>query len=411
VILCLKDSNAKTRDVAYRVLMLIASRVGTEETIRTFAAALGAETPHMRSAGVMAFSRLVFEFAWKDEELQTQLPSLLETVLVLMNEVSREVVKSVIGFIRVCVAAIPAESLAPLLPELVGSLMTNQTAKDRFRPKVKIILKKLVKRYGYDTLMPLVPPSETRLLTHMRKLEQRQKRKKDIRKRDAMEANDFEDMLGSVEEDSEDGRTLTSRMTGASRLTGWNSGAKSMVSRSKAISTNAPTKNGRSAILLSEEADGEVVDMLGSKVQRQVTFAEDQADDTEDSFDGMMEFDDDGKLVVYDGVEAKASAPVADDNLSQRLNKRRRYNSSGSAKESQGPVAGQQKDKKQNRRRDLGAAYKSKKAGGDVKKKNQKYEPYAFVPLDGRQYSKKNRRSTVDQMSSVVRTGGKRKRR
>ena len=59
--------------------------------------------------------------------------------------------------------------------------------------------------------------------------------------------------------------------------------------------------------------------------------------------------------------------------------------------------------------RQLGAAYKSRKAGGDVKKKGQ-YEPYAYVPLDGRSYSKKNRRRAVEEMATVVPKGGKRKR-
>ncbi|MEM1008894.1 MAG: hypothetical protein AAGJ35_07790 [Myxococcota bacterium] len=56
-----------------------------------------------------------------------------------------------------------------------------------------------------------------------------------------------------------------------------------------------------------------------------------------------------------------------------------------------------------------GAAFKSKKSGGGVKK-GQKFEPYANVPLDGKSYMKKNRRSALEKMTSVVR-GGERKRR
>mmetsp|Transcript_14648 Transcript_14648/g.21870 ORF Transcript_14648/g.21870 Transcript_14648/m.21870 type:complete len:526 (+) Transcript_14648:126-1703(+) len=72
-----------------------------------------------------------------------------------------------------------------------------------------------------------------------------------------------------------------------------------------------------------------------------------------------------------------------------------------------------QKQENKKRTKELGSAYKSKKAGGDVRKKEQKFEPYAFVPLEGRKYSKKIRAQTVDEMSTVVRQkgGGKRKRR
>jgi ribosomal RNA-processing protein 12 len=70
-----------------------------------------------------------------------------------------------------------------------------------------------------------------------------------------------------------------------------------------------------------------------------------------------------------------------------------------------------QKVKQQKRSvQSLGAAYKSKKAGGDVMKKGQKFQPYAYVPLDGKSYTKKNRRGAVDKMATIVRGGGKRKR-
>jgi len=68
-----------------------------------------------------------------------------------------------------------------------------------------------------------------------------------------------------------------------------------------------------------------------------------------------------------------------------------------------------QKKNKQKQLKGLGDAYKSKKAGGDVMKKGQKYEPYAHVPLDRRSYTKNNRRQAVEQISSAVQ-GGKRKR-
>ena len=59
------------------------------------------------------------------------------------------------------------------------------------------------------------------------------------------------------------------------------------------------------------------------------------------------------------------------------------------------------------------ATYTVRRSADDIKRKEQKYEPYAYVPLDGRNYSRKYRSSTVEQMSTVVRHGakGKRKRR
>ena len=69
------------------------------------------------------------------------------------------------------------------------------------------------------------------------------------------------------------------------------------------------------------------------------------------------------------------------------------------------------KSKKKDRQAKLGSSYKARTAGGDVKKKGQKYDPYAYVPLDGRSYTKKNRHLAVEQMTTVVQRGRKRQKR
>jgi len=424
VLLCLKDSNAKTREAAYQLLLSMASLDGIGKLLQVVTAALGAETAHMRSASVMALSRIVFEIGWESEGLRPLLPSLLKTVLVLIDEDSREVVKSVVGFIRISVAAIPPEQLEPLLPDLIDGLMKYHKAKDRFRAKIKIILKKLVRHFGYDALLPFVPQSETRLLTHMRKLDERQKRRKAaLRAEGRPDAAGFEDMVDSDEEDSDDGRTLMTGATGVSRLTGRSITSKKSVgdrttaskaNRTMGASSVATSKSNRKSdatIRLPDETDGEVVDMLSSSVSKRVKFADDDMDDSDSDDGGVMEFDDDGRLVVRDDLYENATkSQTADDSTidpgSMQANKRRRTSKFETEKTKRDEAGKKQPVK---RTRDLGSSYKSKKAGGDVKRKGQRFEPYAFVPLDGRSYTKKNRRAAVEQMSSVVRKGGKRK--
>lgn len=98
VLLCLKDSNAKTREASYQLLLGMATaRDDMTEFFKIILAALGAQTTHMRSAAVMALSRLTFEYARDDREVQDLLPSLMQTVAVLFDDSSREVTKSVIG--------------------------------------------------------------------------------------------------------------------------------------------------------------------------------------------------------------------------------------------------------------------------------------------------------------------------
>ena len=98
VLLCLKDSNAKTREAAYQLLLaMAASRDDMTDYFTIVMAALGAQTTHMRSAAVMALSRLTYEYAREDVEVQQLLPSIMQTVAVLFDDSSREVTKSVIG--------------------------------------------------------------------------------------------------------------------------------------------------------------------------------------------------------------------------------------------------------------------------------------------------------------------------
>ena len=98
VLLCLKDSNKKTRDAAYQLLLAMSvARNDMTDYFRIILAALGAQTTHMRSAAVMALSRLIFEYARVDHVVQDLLPSLMQTVSVLFDDSSREVTKSVIG--------------------------------------------------------------------------------------------------------------------------------------------------------------------------------------------------------------------------------------------------------------------------------------------------------------------------
>lgn len=98
VLLCLKDSNAKTRDAAYQLLLAMSiARHDMADYFRIVLAALGAQTTHMRSAAVIALSRLIFEYAREDPIVQELLPSLMHTVAVLFDDSSREVTKSVIG--------------------------------------------------------------------------------------------------------------------------------------------------------------------------------------------------------------------------------------------------------------------------------------------------------------------------
>ena len=440
VLLCLKDSNAKTRETAYQLLLeMSVARGDMTDYFKIILAALGAKTSHMRSAAVMALSRLTFEYARNDSTVQSLLPSLMQTVAFLFDDSSREVTKSVIGFVRVCVAAMSIDQLDQLLPVIVSGILKYNKGRDRFRAKIKIILKKLVRLYGYDVIAPLVPEKDTRLITHMRKLTERTERRRAAGLQDGRSDahNNFDKMMESDEDDSDDGRTFMTGATGFTKLTSMTGKStkhssndrsmknKSVVSVARSTKTSKSTKS-TSGPRIKAELKGEILDMLdASKMAKSVHFADMNMRDNDFSDDdGMdeMQFDNQGRIIISEGLQKVIGCKGAtddmnsdnddDENLQFKAggDKRRRVSKFESVKvakaERDAANARQQTNKP---KPSIGSAYKSKKAGGDVKKKGQKYEPYAYVPLNARDYSKKNRSNAVSKMGTVVRSN-KRKR-
>jgi ribosomal RNA-processing protein 12 len=330
------------------------------------------------------------------------------------------------------------EQLEPLLPNIVAGIMKYNKGKDRHRAKIKIILKKLVRVYGFEAIAPLVPDEHARLITHMRKLSERAARRKAIGVQDGRSDahNDFEDMMNSDEDDSDDGRTFMTGVTGFTKMTAMSGKSAKLSTMDRSVNSKGGLSQARSSMTsksfkgmdgprIKAELDGEILDMLdASKMTRSVHFADtdmhdrDFSDDDDDNDADDFQFDGQGRIIISDGMPKSAElkkntdANNSDDE-DETNSKRRRVSKFESVK-----LAKAEKDKEksmmQKGKRDasasLGAAYKSKKAGGDVRKKGQKYEPYAYVPLDARDFTKKNRGKAVSRMGSVVRSSNKRKR-
>lgn len=139
VVLCTKDSNGRTRELAYNVLVLMAvARGNPADTVHTVVGALAATTPHARSAAVLALGRLQLEFGhfrsecW-DARVADMVPQLTQTMLLLLKEPSREVVKAVLGWLRVAVGGADREVLRPLVSAIVLGVMSGTTHRHKVR--------------------------------------------------------------------------------------------------------------------------------------------------------------------------------------------------------------------------------------------------------------------------------------
>jgi len=237
----------------------------------------------------------------------------------------------------------------------------------------------------------------------MRKLSEREaRRKKNRRNQQRDNTRDYEDMADSDEEDSDDGRTLVTGMTQMSRMSRMSSRRTLKRRHMETSSLAQSTKSGKkkSTMRIKNDADGNVTDVKDLKTVR---FSESPSEESE--FEEDMEFDSSGKLVVHDIDELDLANNMDDNDTISSFKSKRSTSERSSLTRKRDST---KKKKAVNNGEKLGSAYKSKKAGGDTKKIGQKFEPYAYMRLDGRNYSKKNRRNAVDEMSAVVRGGKKR---
>lgn len=218
IVLCTKESNNKTRATAYELLVNMAHEMDRNEPAdeidgdpmsrdeedhrsgglhRLFdivMAGLVGSTPHMQSAAVMALARLLYEFAGK---LHTSASRLMPAVLMLLRTKSREVVKSVLGFIKVCAMRMPVDVLTPQLGAILeGLLLWAEDSKNKFKLKVRVVVERLARRCGFDTLAAVIPESDSHLLRHIRKQNNRKMRKRSGAESDEGDEGDDEEERG-----------------------------------------------------------------------------------------------------------------------------------------------------------------------------------------------------------------------
>ncbi|KAI1473985.1 NUC173-domain-containing protein [Daldinia eschscholtzii] len=214
VVICCKENNEKARTSAFDLLVLMgrtladakgkpidnskvphmpndapAVPASIEEYFTMVSAGLAGSTPHMISASITALTRILYEF--RETVSKDVLNDLVQTMDLFLTSNNREIVKSVLGFVKVCVISLPTEMMIPRLPSMVPNLMVwAHEHKGHFRAKVKHIIERMVRRFGFDAVHRNCPEADRKLITNIRKTKERSKRRKDAAKE---EGNDEDD--------------------------------------------------------------------------------------------------------------------------------------------------------------------------------------------------------------------------
>ncbi|KAM0261949.1 hypothetical protein ACHAQJ_001953 [Trichoderma viride] len=206
IVICCKENNERARESAYDLLVQMGQKMAAangatidnskvphmpsdapaataniEEFFTMVSAGLAGSTPHMISASVTAISRLLYEF--RSSLSEQTLSDLVQTMDLFLTSNNREIVKSCLGFVKVCVISLPVELMMPRLATLVPNLIIwSNEHKGHFKAKVRHILERMVRRFGFEAINKACPESDRKLLANIRKTKERAKRKKDAAK-------------------------------------------------------------------------------------------------------------------------------------------------------------------------------------------------------------------------------------
>ncbi|KAI9869399.1 MAG: hypothetical protein M1813_000188 [Trichoglossum hirsutum] len=209
VIISAKEVNEKARTAAFDLLVLMGEKMRQggvvvnskvanmpddapnvpatlEEYFTMVSAGLAGSTPHMISASITALTRILYHY--RESLKQDLLIEMVSTMDLFLTSNNREIVRSVLGFVKVSVISLPIEIILPRLKTLIPNLMVwSHEHKAHFRAKVKHILERMIRRFGYETVERNTPDDDKKLIVNIRKSKDRRKRKKEARGDEEME--------------------------------------------------------------------------------------------------------------------------------------------------------------------------------------------------------------------------------
>ena len=238
VVLACKDSNEKARHAGFDLLIAVAEKIidpsnpeGTvirnclvphmqddspdvpariEEVFSMVSAGLAGVAPHMVASSITALSRLLFEFHDSLDVKTTE--GIVDTALMFLESNNREIVRSVLGFVKVIVVVLSIQTLEPRMEKIVPGLMVwSHENKGRMRQKVRNILDRSLRRFGTEKVEQWVGPEDRKTVVNIRKRKERSRRNKkgtteDDDEDEAPQAYDNEydkEVYGSDDDDSD----------------------------------------------------------------------------------------------------------------------------------------------------------------------------------------------------------------
>ena len=390
VLICLKDSNKKSRDAALDLLKTIYGYTTVEQVLPQLFSGIVAETSGMRSAVIIGLCILIAQKR-DDHILMESIYSLAPTIMLLLQEQCVEQTRAILTFLKVCVTALSENMLVELMPLLLPSILGDGLGaqlKARFSQRVKSIIRKLSQRLHEGTIRPHIPESDIPLLDYVCKQARRSRKKKDMmlynQKLERMMIGDSdEDDVDSSDDENGSSASGQRKPKGHQRV--------------KALKSNEIMETNELPSNLDDLLEGGYkVPSSYNKFEGRKSGSESHLENDEDD-EYLVQVNKDGQVLV---VPKLAKEP----DVMEVVDEEKDMNSIQAAKAAKAlaisnatgvePLA-------KKRSHEPGEEYRSKKAGGDVWKKGM-LEPHAYFPLDAKLLTKKNQEKAVSHIGIAV---------
>ncbi|XP_011075328.1 RRP12-like protein isoform X1 [Sesamum indicum] len=164
IILTLKDSNEEGRKVAYDALHGISSKLRSSsdasyeglyhKLLTMITGYLSGSSPHIKSGVVSALSVLIYN----DPDIGLMVPDIVPSVMELLHSKAVEVIKAVLGFVKVLVSCLKPNDLQHFLPNIMdGIIRWSSVSRHHFKTKVIVILEIMMRKCGSAAVKALAP--------------------------------------------------------------------------------------------------------------------------------------------------------------------------------------------------------------------------------------------------------------
>ncbi|XP_074598999.1 RRP12-like protein [Brevipalpus obovatus] len=374
IILSVDKGKAKSREAAFNLMERIPYE--PEQILRALESICLSSQP--KPGAILIYGRfLVQNYVKMTEESRTRLFSLLDF---LKSEI-RAIIKAILEVIKLWLKQIPREDIQSSLFPIISAFeyIPEQHRKALSRP-VKILLTRMVRMFGFETVSRISPESFGKVLKNIRKLELAKKRSKSSEDDElSLESSKQSSFFTTASEKSFDDSDSDLESTHSKKT-------------AKSKRSSKHKRSQQHGTWIEEDKDGEVLDLTAPDANKKIITTDPSKLGKVHKKAEEFPVNSEGKLIIGGKDEGLSSSvkrkrDIDDNNeeegdigsINTSHQSRSTYKPGG--KGIHRPIKRRKKSSAIKGLR-LGDEYKAKKAKGDMKKRDAP-DPFAYVPLGG----------------------------